>query len=322
MTDHGAEGWARRARDLLAQQVAVVRGSELLDLVLPRECGGCRRAGEEWCVRCARALAALAFAAPSAPVVSSACSVRGDPPRGRTRTAPGGVEDTPGRGPGPEGPLVSFETGPARVGGAPWVVPHRAPGGMPPVHAWGIYADPLRAVISAWKDGGRRDLVCVLEPVLAASIAGALEGVGWVDGTVLVVPAPSSRRAERQRGDTPIVDLCRAAVTVVGGTDGADSRRGSGAGAGLVLRVAPALRHVRRVEDQSGLGTAARRGNLKEALAVKPLWHKVVRQRRCLLVDDVVTTGATLAEAARALREAGAGPVVGAAMAATQRTRG
>ncbi|MGO4598225.1 ComF family protein [Terrabacter sp. 2RAF25] len=220
------------------------------------------------------------------------------------------------------GPQASDGPGPARVGGAPWVVPHRAPGGMPPVHAWGIYADPLRAVVSAWKDGGRRDLLRVLEPVLAESIAGALDGVGWVGGTVLVVPAPSSRRAERHRGDTPIVDLCGAAVLAVGRADGPDSRRGSGGGAGLVLRVAPALRHVRRVEDQSGLGTAARRGNLKGALTVKPLWHNVVRGRRCLLVDDVVTTGATLAEAARALREAGAGPVVGAAMAATQRTRG
>ncbi|MFM6849836.1 MAG: ComF family protein [Terrabacter sp.] len=211
---------------------------------------------------------------------------------------------------------------PGRVGGAPWVVPHRAPGGMPPVYAWGIYADPLRAVVSGWKDGGRRDLARILEPLLAASVSGALTGLGWGEVGVLVVPAPSSRRAERQRGDTPIVDLCLAAATSVG--RGLEPRRRPGAGAGpdVVLRVAPALRHVRRVEDQSGLGTAARRGNLEGALTVKPLWHNVVRGRPCLLVDDVVTTGATLAEAARALREAGAGPVAAATIAATQRTRG
>ncbi len=86
--------------------------------------------------------------------------------------------------------------------------------------------------------------------------------------------------------------------------------------------MAPALRHVRRVEDQSGLGTVERRGNLAGALSVIPLWHSVIGGRRILLVDDVVTTGATFAEAARALRAAGSGSVVGASMAATQRTRG
>ncbi|GAB3877198.1 ComF family protein [Terrabacter terrigena] len=300
--------WARRARELLGRAVVAARGSDVLDLVLPRECGGCLRAGEEWCGRCARALDALAFVAPAA---------RGAPSPGRTRTAAVEPDGAPGVAPRVASP-ASGGGAPRAIGGAPWVVPHRAPGGMPPVHAWGIYADPLRAVVSAWKDGGRRDLARLLEPVLTSSIAGALDGVGWVEGVVLVVPAPSSRRAERQRGDTPIVELCRAAAAAVGRTE----QVGSGAGAGVVIRVAPALHHVRRVEDQSGLGTAARRVNLRGALEVNPLWLNVVRDRRCLLVDDVVTTGATLAEAARALREAGAGPVAGAAIAATQRTRG
>jgi predicted amidophosphoribosyltransferase len=189
-------------------------------------------------------------------------------------------------------------------------MPHPAPEGLPSVHAWGVYADPLRAVVSAWKDVGRRDLVGVLAPLLAASVSGAVVGAGWVEGAVLVVPAPSSGRAVRARGDTPLVALCEASLAQL-----ADR-------AGPTLRVAPALRHVRRVADQSGLGTGERRGNLSGAIAVKPLWHNVIRDRRCVLVDDVVTTGATLAEAARALRAAGAQGVVAATMAATQRTRG
>ena len=313
----GAAGWARRARGLLGEhvgrQLGVLRGSDVLDLVLPRECGGCARAGDEWCVRCARALAALAFAHPS---------VGDESAPSRTRPAPTEGERALGAPPGRADPPTPGAGWPGRLGGAPWVVPHRAPGGMPPVHAWGIYADPLRSLVSGWKDGGRRDLVRVLEPLLAASMAGALAGLGWADGGVLVVPAPSSRRAERQRGDTPMVDLCVAAAAAVGHGSPAGALPVSGDGPGVVLRVAPALRHVRRVEDQSGLGTAARRGNLQGALMVKPLWRNVVRGRACLLVDDVVTTGATLAEAARALREAGAGPVAAATIAATQRTRG
>jgi predicted amidophosphoribosyltransferase len=85
------------------------------------------------------------------------------------------------------------------------------------------------------------------------------------------------------------------------------------------LRVVPALRQVRRVADQSGLNIAERRRNLAGAMAVKPRWHNVIRDRNVVVVDDVITTGATVAEAARALHRAGALRVVGAAVAAAQR---
>jgi predicted amidophosphoribosyltransferase len=166
--------------------------------------------------------------------------------------------------------------------------------------------------VSAWKDAGRRDLVNVLAPTLAAALLGASDAAGWVDGPVLVVPAPSSRRSLRARGDAPLVGLCAAAVGSVRDTPGA--------GSGPSIELSPALVHVRTVRDQSGLDTRQRRANLNGAMAVKPLWRNVVRGQRCIVVDDVVTTGATMAEAARALREAGAADVVGAAIAATQRS--
>lgn len=277
----------------VARAVDRLRESDLVDLVLPRECGGCLRPGTDWCPRCERALAALAFEAADPPDTPRPAGVSG---QGLSRRLSPGARD--------------WRTSVGHQGGGPWVVPHPLPDGMPPVHAWGVYADPLRAAVSAWKDVGRRDLVAVLAPLLAASVDGALSGAGWDDGVVVVVPAPSSRRAVRERGDTPLATLCRAAVAELAGR------------AGPTLRVAPALCHVRRVQDQSGLGTVERRGNLAHALSVIPLWQSVIRGRRILLVDDVVTTGATFAEAARALRAAGSDAVVGASMAATQRTRG
>ena len=195
--------------------------------------------------------------------------------------------------------LHRLELGPEPV----LVRPRPLPPLMPPTHAAVAYADPVRAAVSAWKDADRRDLVPVLAPMLERSVEAAVLAVGWSHGPVVVVPAPSSAGAERRRGDAPLLDLAERV------TQGRHAR----------LRVAPALRQVRRVADQSGLGIAERRLNLAGAMAVKPLWHNVIRDRNVVVVDDVMTTGATLAEATRALRRAGAVGVVGATIAAAQR---
>ena len=199
-------------------------------------------------------------------------------------------------------------------GGGHRVFPRPPPRGLPSVHAWGVYADPLRTAITEWKDGGRRDVDVVLAPLLRAAIEAAIGGSGWPHGPVVIVPAPSSRRSARLRGDVPLVQLCARALDSL--------HDGSRAGVSGDVRIAPALAHTRAVADQSALGTRGRRLNLHRAIEVKRLWRNVIRDRRCIVVDDVVTTGATLAEAARALRAAGARDVVAATMAATQRTGG
>jgi predicted amidophosphoribosyltransferase len=184
------------------------------------------------------------------------------------------------------------------------VRPRPMPPTMPRTHATLAYADPVRAAVSAWKDGDRRDLVAVLGPVLERSVAAAVADAGWSRGPVVVVPAPSSAGAARRRGDAPLRDLA----------DWVARRPGH-----ELLRVVPALHQVRRVADQSGLDITARRRNLAGAMSVKPVWRNVIRDRRVVVVDDVVTTGATLGEAARALRRAGALEVVAAVVAASQR---
>jgi predicted amidophosphoribosyltransferase len=76
------------------------------------------------------------------------------------------------------------------------------------------------------------------------------------------------------------------------------------------------------VQDQAGLGAAARLQNLHGALRVVPGWAPYLSGRDCVIVDDVVTTGATLLDCARALEKAGARVRAAATVAATRRRDG
>lgn len=174
-----------------------------------------------------------------------------------------------------------------------------APG--PAVWSAASYDGPVREAINAWKDHGRADLT----PMLAGAVAGVLGEAltGALDGEVLLVPVPSAARARRRRGREPVRDLAREV---------ARSRPG--------LRMLPVLRHRRQIGEQPGLGRVDRTANLAGALDVASGWSSVVAGRRVLVVDDVVTSGATLAEAARALAAAGCLVRGALTVAATART--
>ncbi|MFI8169247.1 ComF family protein [Streptomyces sp. NPDC085931] len=133
----------------------------------------------------------------------------------------------------------------------------------------------------------------------SAGSAATTAGVGTGAGTapVLLVPVPSGRRAVRARGHDPARRIALAAA--------ADLRRG-----GVPARVLGVLRHRRAVADQSGLNSRQRQDNLAGALTVAPGGAGLLAAGPVVLVDDVMTTGASLAEAARAVRAAGGGPGV------------
>lgn len=176
--------------------------------------------------------------------------------------------------------------------------------------------------MTAWKDEGRRDLTDLLAGLLAESLRACLEDDPAAENApavelspCLLVPVPSSRRAVRRRGDAPLDSLALQALQAL--TD--HPSPGLAPRAAASLRFAPALTQARAVGEQSRLDIGHRWSNLDGSLRVAPAWRVVVAGRRCIVADDVVTTGATVAEAARALRAAGATEVRVAAVAATPR---
>lgn len=185
----------------------------------------------------------------------------------------------------------------------PWA-PTPCPPGLPPTWTGPRYDGPVRAAVVAWKEQDRVDLTPVLAAELAAVLPAALASSGpHADALgrgqpVALVPAPSARSSTRARGRSPVRELARAA-----------------AGPRVVV---DALRLTRRVRDQAGLDAQERARNLAGAVTAgrrAALLHGIP----CVLVDDVVTTGATLVECTRALRAAGAGPVLAVTLAATAR---
>ncbi len=172
-----------------------------------------------------------------------------------------------------------------------------------PTWAFAAYRDPLATAIVQYKDEGRRDLRPVLAPLLAHAARESLLAPGWPD-RIWVIPIPSSAASRRRRGDDPVAALARVAT-----------RRCSGAAGTLVW--APVLRFARPVRDQSALTRRDRARNVDLSMRVsrRKGWPEA---SACLLLDDVCTTGATLTEAARALRAAGAGVVRAAVLAAAE----
>lgn len=188
------------------------------------------------------------------------------------------------------------------------VKPDPAPAHLPLCCAWGRYSGSLRSVIRAWKDDGRRDLERGLADLLVEAMVASLSATGWPPQRVLVVPVPSSARARRRRGDRPLDRLAAHAVQALESPS--------------LVGPLPLLRHRRGVVDQAGLGAAGRHANLVSSMEVAGAWSGLVRGRCCLVVDDILTTGSTLAEASRSLHAAGARDVIAAVVAITPRLSG
>jgi ComF family protein len=157
----------------------------------------------------------------------------------------------------------------------------------PPPYAgarsFGAYGGALRHVVHALKFRGRQDLACRLAPLVEAAFRRSYRA----DEFDLIVPVPLHRRRLRRRGYNQAALLAQPL------------------GRSLGLKVVEdAVVRVRATAPQVGLSDAGRRANVRQAFRVGR--DAAVVGRRVLLVDDVMTTGATVASAAAALMRSGA----------------
>jgi ComF family protein len=148
------------------------------------------------------------------------------------------------------------------------------------------YGDLAREAIHAFKFGGRRTLADPLGDLLAGLGLSALPGAA----PDVLVPVPLHPRRARERGYNQALLLARRLERAWG-----------------VPVVADALRRAVATQPQADLDAAARKRNVRNAFAVN--YPELVAGRHVVLVDDVLTTGATAGECAMSLRRAGAATV-------------
>ena len=144
-----------------------------------------------------------------------------------------------------------------------------------------IYGFPVNALIHAYKYGGRLALARPLGTALAQAVARDVDAI---------VPMPLSPRRLAQRGFNQALELAR----VVGGLTG-------------IPLMSHACRKVIETPSQAALPWGERAKNVRHAFVC----DADLRGKRVAVMDDVLTTGATLNELARVLRKAGAREVSG-----------
>lgn len=177
----------------------------------------------------------------------------------------------------------------AELGRGPVRVWPRADPGVP-CWALGPYTGVGRRAVLAAKEQGRRDLAAPL----GLALADALARLRAPDRPLLLVPAPTRTAAARRRGGDPVARSAVAAARCL-----------------IDCRAVPLLRMARGVRDSVGLTPDERAHNLRDSImtvADPAEWAAISVDTQVVLVDDVLTTGATACESTRVLSRIGIVP--------------
>lgn len=155
------------------------------------------------------------------------------------------------------------------------------------LHGWALcdLDESLSVALSAFKESGR---FAIADRLISALLDEASSD--WLSGrdADLLVAMPSTTKSFAKRGFSPAGLVARRVAALTG------------------MRVANnSLRFIRATLDQAGLDTAGRTENLRGAMAAS----RSLADRRVVIVDDIVTTGASVLEAARAIEQVGGRPI-------------
>jgi len=175
-------------------------------------------------------------------------------------------------------PFHNFEAGAEHLCGRCILQPPPYSG----ARSYGYYTAELSRVIQEFKFHGRRNLTSLLATLLTETFLNS-----WREGDFdLVVAVPLHPKRKRERGYNQSELLARALAR------------------SAAIPYSRPLARIRPTLPQVGLTDSQRLENVRQAFRCDSA--QAVSQRRILLVDDVMTTGATVASAAQALVEAGA----------------
>ncbi len=148
------------------------------------------------------------------------------------------------------------------------------------VHSAVIYSKTASRILLAAKEQGLKGA----DTLIIDSLVHVLSQGEFDHHNIRLVPIPSSSNAIRRRGRSFIVEITDAVAKIMG------------------LPQTDCLELIRKVRDQSGLHATDRSHNLHGAFGLK---KGAFPRGDLILIDDVVTTGATLGEAARVLKSQG-----------------
>ena len=165
------------------------------------------------------------------------------------------------------------------------------------------YAYPWAGLITSYKFNNN--------PGLASTFATLLRSTPWIEPALeradLIVPMPLSAQRLQSRGFNQALLLARELSTdLPAGPDGS-----SKADPRLLLR-------IKDTPPQSSLDRTQRLASVRDAFAVDPLRADALKGKRVVLMDDVMTSGASLFAAANILRQAGAAHITAIVIARTE----